>query len=105
MKNAARRAGDMKAGGLTLQNAKQKGALRRLLVWGRVGNWAKNQGRFNQGVESERGQAREAPSASQAASASASGALLAMTPSDTREMPSERQFSCQVRIHSPSPQS
>ena len=47
---------------------------------------------------------RDAPSASQAASASASGSSWQVTLSQANTMPAARQLSSQVRIHSPSPQ-
>ena len=47
---------------------------------------------------------RDAPSASQAASASASGSSWQITLSQANTMPAARQLSSQVRIHSPSPQ-
>ena len=47
---------------------------------------------------------RDAPSASQAASASASGSSWQITLSQANTMPAARQLPSQVRIHSPSPQ-
>ncbi len=47
---------------------------------------------------------RDAPSASQAASASVSGSSWQITLSQANTMPAARQLSSQVRIHSPSPQ-